>query len=117
MPPKPLHVKLQPKRRQTVAPGLTWENCGGAIAQRAPRMGWALCVGAGSSCGTKNGVFPDWAALVDELIRSDDSEDGQELSKSLQEHFAPDALIQAAKNRRGLSPRQFIALLKDLVYE
>jgi hypothetical protein len=81
-------------------------------------MGWALCVGAGSSRGTKNGVFPEWSALVDDLIGLDAGVGkAQKLSRSLQEDFAPDALIQAAKNRRGSSTKQFIELLKDLLYK
>ncbi len=98
--------------------GLTWENCRGVLAQKAQKMGWALCIGAGSSRGTTNGVFPEWSELVDRLIQEDkEATKADALAKSLKHDFNADALIQAAKDRLKLSDDQFIRKLEELLYE
>lgn len=80
-------------------------------------MGWALCIGAGSSRGTKNGVFPEWPDLVDNLITEDSVVTAPEqLASSLKAGFSPDALIEAAKDRLRLSDAAFVDRLQTLLY-
>ena len=95
---------------------LTWDRCKGVLAQKADRMGWALCVGAGSSRGLKKGVFPDWPALVKKLMRKDTVvSKPNHLHESLTA-FGPDALIEAAKDRLKLSDDAFVQRLRELLY-
>jgi hypothetical protein len=96
--------------------GLTWDNCEGVIAQKANRMGWALCVGAGASRDLTEGVFPDWPALVKRLMRKDTVvSEAKNLHESLTA-FGPDALIEAAKDRLRLSDEAFVQRLRELLY-
>lgn len=109
-------MKTKPDK-DTPDVGLHWDNCEGVLAQKAQRMGWALCIGAGTSRGTKDGVFPDWHSLVKTLMGQDEAvPDKDALHKSLSA-FGPDALIQAGKDRLGISDSEFVARLQKLLYD
>ncbi len=75
--------------------------------------GWALCIGAGTSVP----LFPSWNELVLRLIAITEGADNAGLiADSVLSNFSPDAAIQAARLRLGLSPEEFVELLADEVY-
>jgi hypothetical protein len=104
-------------KKDTADIGLSWDNCQGVLAQKADRMGWSLCIGAGTSRGSDNGVFPDWPNLVKTLISQDIKVREVNLLHSSLKAFGPDAMIEAAKDRLKLSDAEFVTRLKDLLFQ
>ncbi|MCP5523264.1 MAG: SIR2 family protein [Verrucomicrobiales bacterium] len=109
-------MKLQTRTNGSHS-GLTWDNCQGVLVQKAERMGWSLCIGAGSSRGKAAGVFPDWSALVNALMGADTEVKNPGTTYSRLSGFTPDALIEAGKDRLGLSDTEFAQRLQTLLYE
>lgn len=112
-------MKTKQSRSSREDVGFMWDTCPPVLQQKAQRMGWALCVGAGSSRGAgATGVFPEWSSLVDRLVAQDRLvAKPRELSTGLKADFSADALVEAAKDRLGLSHENFIKRLQALLYE
>jgi hypothetical protein len=81
------------------------------------KEGWVLCVGAGTSLP----LFPSWNELVKRLIQSENPHRNAAANEVLQEQltniFQPDALIEAARDRLGLSPEEFAVRLGEELYK
>jgi hypothetical protein len=82
------------------------------IRERCKTSGWALCVGA----GTSTPAFPSWEVLVTRLVERDAVASAPVLMTSLVRQFSYDALIQAAKDRLGLSEKRFENVLTSELY-
>jgi hypothetical protein len=94
-------------------PGLEGRSVEAILLDAVSRTGWALCIGAGTSVP----LFPGWFSLVTRLIAQEVGQPrASELASELLSQFSPDALIQAAYDRFGPSPRAFIDLLAQQLY-
>jgi hypothetical protein len=92
-------------------PGLTRPDLNRILRQRA--TGWTLCIGAGTSYP----MFPNWYALVFGLIAQDIGvAKAKDITSKLSSVFGLDALIQAARDRLGLSSDEFAQLLSEKLY-
>ena len=82
----------------------------------AAKEGWVLCVGAGASLP----LFPSWNELVKRLIQCEDPHRSSSANALLQGQltkiFQPDALIEAARDRLGLTPEKFSERLGEEQY-
>lgn len=72
--------------------------------------GWSLCIGAGASTP----AFPDWHTLVRRLVALDTV--GSASADDLLRGFSSDALIEAARDRLGMSESEFSRVLVDELY-
>jgi hypothetical protein len=83
------------------------------LKQNAKTRGWALCIGA----GTSRGIFPDWKQLIEYLMKEiDDEQYSKENFDTLTNRFSLEALLQAGYELKGVSEKEFTALLSDLLY-
>jgi len=82
------------------------------IRERCKTSGWALCVGAGTSAP----AFPSWDALVQRLITRDVGPSAASLKPALVKQFSYDAIIQAAKDRYGVTEKRFVNILTLELY-
>lgn len=93
--------------------GLNSKNVAGLLKEGQSQMGWALCIGAGTSVP----LFPSWNELVEALITEiNGKEKAKTISKELLKIFSPDSLIQAAHNTLSLPDDKFIKILSDKLF-
>jgi len=92
--------------------GMTSAQTKGLLVSAAEARGWVLCVGA----GTSKPVFPDWQGLVAKLILRDPDRLATTELNSLRKAYPPDAFIQAALNRLGISEVEFAKILAFDLY-
>jgi hypothetical protein len=90
--------------------GLTAFSAKGLLVQSSLSRGWTLCVGAGIS----KPAFPDWKALVGQVMALDEScpSDIRGISTDLLAQYSADSVLAAAIERLGISP----ATLSDALY-
>lgn len=93
-------------------PGMDAADASGILADLSNKEGWVLCVGAGLS----RPAFPNWTELVERLMEDVSGVAGPALACALLKGFPPDALIQAAQDRMGLSDDLFRDKLTALLY-
>lgn len=91
-------------------PGFTLENIPPLVPGSCDKVGWALCIGAGSSTP----LFPNWTELVSLLAQNISSLDNTVIE---QLEFSPDALIQSIKNSTNLSDKEFALVMSKILYE
>jgi hypothetical protein len=83
------------------------------LRTRADGSGWTLCVGAGTSAS----MFPNWNELVRRLQARDvGAPRAATLGADLPAAFGPDAWIEAAADRLGISYSHFVSVLADELY-
>lgn len=83
---------------------------------RSDSRGWALCVRAGTSLP----LFPLWEELVNDLIcRVTNELDGPHIASpfaTLKGKFSLDALVEAARDRKGMKEKEFAEYLGEILY-
>lgn len=97
-------------------PGLHFQQFAHQIKGFAAKEGWALCVGAGTSLP----LFPTWSELVNRLLKCENPHrsdvESKDLLETLTRVFEPDALIEAARDRLGLTTEEFAERLGEVLY-
>src|ERR1700736_5665925 len=98
----------------TKEPGLDISRFRGVLQTRSQDIGWALCIGAGTSFG----AFPDWATLVRRLLAREGSlrMDRRSFAR-LKKVLTPETLIQAARNRLSPKDEEFADILSNELYK
>jgi len=78
--------------------------------------GWALCIGA----GTSGPIFPSWVELSQQLFSGTttgiDPVVADETFNQLASRYSPDAMLEACRDRLGISDNKFAELLVDKLY-
>lgn len=93
--------------------GLVMPNLKPVLQSKAGLSGWTLCIGAGTSYP----MFPNWYALVTDLVSQDIGPDkAKDIMPSLSNGFGLDALVQAGRDRLGLSSDRFADFLSNRLY-
>lgn len=88
--------------------GFTSLTVGPVLQQRSDHRGWSLCIGAGTSYP----LFPSWHDLVRRLIAKDiPAPEANTVADEMLRRFSPDALLEAASDRLGLTSNKFTNLL------
>ena len=87
-----------------------------SVAKLTPLLankGWTLCIGAGTSIP----MFPSWQSLVKSMLEKDlGASLADKLITPLGTTFGLDALLQAGRDRLGLSSEDFANLLSEQLY-
>lgn len=92
--------------------GLTVDTAAAVLKSLSDSRGWALCIGAGTSYP----IFPSWKQLVRRVAAQDGGEETVTGLSEYFERFSPDAVLQAAADRLGLSDAQFAAIISEELY-
>lgn len=93
--------------------GLEFNTIQSVLRHTDNKVGWSLCIGAGTSLP----VISDWYSLVGKLINENCATEEKiniNLYKSM--GFSADAMIQAVKNILGLCNKDFVMLLSEAIY-